>query len=149
MEIKVNLNVTLDKSTQATIEALLATANKLEGKTDKAPARVNPFAVNAAEDVETEDVEIDEPVTKTSKKTAAAKPAATSKKKAAVEEESFDLDAEGAEEDEAPVVTKKDLIAACRDNREAAIKALKKMKVNSVDQLKPAQYATVLAAIGA
>lgn len=90
---------------------------------------------------ETEDV-ADKPA-----KTAAAK--ANGKKAAAVEEEEFDLGADEAAEDEAPAVTKKDLIAACRDNREAAIKVLKKLKVSSVHELKPAQYSKVLAEIGA
>lgn len=64
------------------------------------------------------------------------------------EEEEFDL-GEGEASDDAPAVTKADLIAACRDNREAAIAVLKKMKVNSVHELKPAQYSKVLAEIGA
>lgn len=79
----------------------------------------------------------------------AAKKVAT-KKAAPVEEESFDLDAEEAsEEKEEPTITKADLIAACRENRDVAIKVLKKLKVNSVHELKPAQYSKVMAEIGA
>lgn len=64
------------------------------------------------------------------------------------DQEIFDLGADESE-DEEPAITKKDLIAACRDNREAAIKTLKKMKVASVHDLKPAQYAKVMAELGA
>lgn len=67
-----------------------------------------------------------------------------------VTEEEFDLgDNEEAAEDDAPEITKVDLIAACRDNRETAIKVLKKLKVASVHELKPSQYAKVMAEIGA
>ncbi len=68
------------------------------------------------------------------------------------EEENFDLDGEEAEEteeaDEDPI-TVKDVIAACKENREKAIKVLKKMKVKSVHELKPELYKKVLAEIGA
>ena len=82
-----------------------------------------------------------------------AKPATSKKAAAKVEaedDESFDLGEDDAEETEAEdePVTKKDLIAACRDNREGAIKALKKLKVASIHELKPTQYRTVLNAIG-
>lgn len=63
------------------------------------------------------------------------------------EEENFDLGEEGGAEE--PAITKKDLIAACRENREAAIKALKKRKVASVHDLKPDQYSKFLTEIGA
>ena len=43
----------------------------------------------------------------------------------------------------------KRVVAACRENRETAIKVLKKMKVASVHELKPAQYSQVLAALEA
>jgi hypothetical protein len=101
-----------------------------------------------------QDVDADQDEDTTSTISAAAlrkgKKGKTDKKAAAADEdeEEFDLGASESE-DEAPVVTKKDLIAACRDNREAAIKALKKLKVASIHELKPAQYAKVLAEIGA
>lgn len=60
------------------------------------------------------------------------------------EEEAFDL---GAEEE--PAYTLKDVVAACRANREEAIAVLKKLKVKSVQELKPVQYPKVLAALGA
>lgn len=76
---------------------------------------------------------------KTTKK--AAKPAAED------EQETFDLGADESE-DEAEV-TMPELIKACKANRETAIKVLKKLKVSSVHDLKPAQYATVMAQLGA
>jgi hypothetical protein len=77
--------------------------------------------------------------------TAAAEPTkAAGKKKAEVVEESFDLGEDTAPENEEKAITKADLIAACRDNRETAIKVLKKMKLNSVHDLKPAQYSKFL-----
>lgn len=61
------------------------------------------------------------------------------------EDENFDLEAgsdDAAEEDEAEEkVTKKDLIKLCHKDRETAIKLLKKLKLKSIEDLKPAQYA--------
>ncbi len=66
------------------------------------------------------------------------------------EEETFDLDAaDETEDDETPTVTKKELIAACKENRTAAIKAMKKLKVSNIHELKPSQYARVMAELGA
>lgn len=64
------------------------------------------------------------------------------------EDESFDLDGAGEAEDEAKV-TLKDVIAACKENRDEAIKCLKKLKVKSVHELKPDQYRKVLDFLGA
>jgi hypothetical protein len=93
----------------------------------------------------------DAPEEKTVRSVAKNKAAAVAKKAAkSDDDEAFDLGAEESNaDDEAPEVTKKDLIAACRDNRETAIKVLKKLKVSSVHDLKPNQYAKVLAEIGA
>ena len=98
----------------------------------------------------------DTPEEKTVRSVAKNKAAAAKKAAAKVEasddgEEDFDLEApaDDSGDDEAPVFTKKDLIAACRDNRELAIKTLKKLKVTSVHELKPSQYAKVMAEIGA
>lgn len=80
-----------------------------------------------------------------------AKPARRASKPKAEEDESFDLDAGEAamEQEEEPVVTIKEVIAACKANREVAIKVLKKLKVNSVHELKPTQYGRVMSEIGA
>lgn len=95
------------------------------------------------------ETEAEEETTTISAKTVAAKAKGKTAKAPAETEEDFDLGQEEDAAEETPAVTKKDLIAACRDNREAAIKVLKKMKVNSVHELKPPQYAKVLAEIGA
>jgi hypothetical protein len=63
------------------------------------------------------------------------------------EDEAFDLD-EAHDEDEAKV-TLKDVIAACKENRDKAIRCLKKLKVKSVHELKPDQYRKVLDFLGA
>lgn len=77
------------------------------------------------------------------------KPAKRAGKKAADEEENFDLGADEVAEGNEDPITIKEVIAACRANRETAIKVLKKLKVNSVHELKPAQYAKVMSEIGA
>lgn len=57
------------------------------------------------------------------------------------EEENFDLgDSEPATEDEAPSLTIKECIAAAKENRELAVKVLKRLKVKSIHDLKPGQY---------
>lgn len=110
---------------------------KLQGATTTKKA-----ATTAAE-TETEEK------TTISAKTVKAQAAKKTAKAPATEEEQFDLGEETETTDEAPAITKADLIAACRENREGAIKVLKKMKVSSVHEVKPAQYATVLQQIGA
>jgi hypothetical protein len=75
-----------------------------------------------------------------------------SKKAAPIEEqESFDF---GEEEEAEPVVEKtpitfKEVVAACRERRDVAIKVLQtKFKVKSVKDLKPSQYASLMNEIG-
>lgn len=66
-------------------------------------------------------------------------------------DETFDLEAAESDDDlsDEPAITLKDVIAACKSNREKAIKTLKKMKVSSVHELKPTVYSKFLAEIGA
>lgn len=89
-------------------------------------------------------------------RTTKSKPAVKTTKAPVVDEadgdnESFDLDAsethDDGEDEVAPTITKKDLIAACKSNREAAIKQLKKLKINSVDELEPKLYTAFVNAI--
>jgi hypothetical protein len=102
----------------------------------------------AGEDPEPEKVTIS---VRSAKTNGATKTTKTTKAATTTEDDDadFDLGIEDDATEETPVITKKDLIAACRDNREAAIKVLKKMKVANVHELKPNQYAKVLAEIGA
>lgn len=79
-----------------------------------------------------------------------AKPAKRAAKKNVDEDqENFDLGSDEVAEGNEDPITIKEVIAACRANRETAIKVLKKLKVNSVHELKPAQYAKVMSEIGA
>lgn len=83
-------------------------------------------------------------------KTTVVKASKKAKPVQVVEDETFDLEESSDTEavDDEPAVTLKDVIMACKANREKAIKALKKMKVSSVHELKPAAYPKLLAEIG-
>lgn len=132
---KLEVAVLIGAESKQFLADLTAIVDRLEAAIETAPTTTKPQGKYVAKN------EDEVPNEKPAKKVA---------KKIEAEEESFDLGSEDAAgEDEAPAVTKKDLIAACRDNRETAIKVLKKLKVNSVHELKPAQYAKVMAEIGA
>lgn len=124
------------------IGTILETGASVEGKRATNGAFDEPAKKPAPKKTAAAEAEVEEKTVISVRKGAA-------KKEAAADEENFDLGEEGADAEEVPAVTKKDLIAACRENREGAIKVLKKMKVSSVHELKPAQYAKVLAEIGA
>lgn len=66
----------------------------------------------------------------------------------AVEEEQFDLGSD-EEPEEKHTISIRDVIAACKANRETAVKVLKKLKVKSVHELSPTQYSKVMSEIGA
>lgn len=78
---------------------------------------------------------------------AATKTTTTKTTAKATEDEEFDLGTDDEETED--TVTINDVISACKANREQAKKVLKKMKLASVHELKPAQYKKVLAEIGA
>lgn len=111
--------------------------------------RLEALQTKGKETAATTTDDVEETTVISAKTIAAAKSKKTAAKTTGDEDETFDLGEESADAEDTPAVTKKDLITACRENREAAIKVMKKMKVASIHDLKPAQYATVLQQIGA
>jgi hypothetical protein len=140
-KVGVSLNVGADclvylENLTAVVERLEVLSGTIAGKALK-PNR-------AATSVDEQDSGDEEPVKET--KSAVKK----SKMQPRVTEETFDLGEDDEDKAEmAEEVTIKDVIAACRANREVAVKVLKRLKVASVHELKPAQYSKVLAEIGA
>ncbi len=78
-----------------------------------------------------------------------SKPAKKAAKKVAEAEEQFDLGDDEEGEAEEPTLTIKEVIKACKANRETAKKVLKRLKLDSVHELKPGQYPRFMEEIGA
>lgn len=122
--------ISLSAEAQDAVGLLVSAINKLEAALESAPNE-KPAARKVSADAETD-----------------AKPAKKAAKKVAEQEEQFDL---GDDEDEAeePTLTIKEVIKACKANRETAKKVLKRLKLDSVHELKPGQYPRFMEEIGA
>ncbi len=135
--MKLDLGILVGAESKQWLADLTTVVERLEAVANVATKSRKASTTDTAD----EDTDTEEKVIRSAK-------ALKAKTKAEPQEE-FSLDEDGNEETETEAPTIKDVIAACKANRTEAVKVLKRMKVNSVHELKPTQYTKVLAEIGA
>lgn len=139
---KLELALLVGEQSKEWLANLEAVVTRLEAVANVAKGSLNGTKPKSTIVKAKAEAEIDEEIVQPKKKA----------KQVVEDEETFDLeeteDTPEEDEDEEPI-SMKDVVAACRANREKAIKVLKKLKVKSVHELKPTQYKTLLNEIGA